>query len=82
MIAKGPWTLDDLGRIVSVHSKHADLDFIADIQVAPNGPRHAAALCAVPQMLEALRAVKNDPVRKRLSKATQELLDEALAAAE
>ena len=79
---KGFWIADSQGRIVPANSKNPELDYIADMQTAPKGPRNIAIVCAASVMFDALKAVRSDPARKHLSSHTRELIDEALTAAE
>ena len=78
----GPCVVDDQGRIVPANSNTPELDWLADISMAPNGEPNRAILCAASLMFEALKALKRDPKHKRLDSKTIELIEEALTAAE
>lgn len=79
---KGFWIVDTRGRITPAGSKAPDLDWIADVQTAPQGARNIPVLCAASVMFDALKAIRNDPGRKHLSAKTLEMMNEALGAAE
>lgn len=79
---KGFWVVDPMGRITPASSKTPDLDWIADVQTAPQGKRNIPVICAASVMFDALKGIRLDPGRKHLSAKTLEMIDEALSAAE
>lgn len=79
---KGFWVVDSGGKITPASSKTPDLDWIADVQTAPQGKRNIPVLCAASVMFDALKETRRDPGRKHLSAKTLEMIDEALSAAE
>lgn len=78
----GPWVVTDDGKIVPCNSHNPELDYIADVSIAPNGPRNIHVICASSMMLRALKAIRRDPAAYRLNKQALELMEEALTAAE
>ena len=79
---KGFWVVDGEGRITPSVTKEPELEWIADVKLAPDGARNIPIICAASAMFDALKAVRSDPRRRHLSAQTLELIDEALAAAE
>lgn len=77
-----PFILDDIGRIIPVNSQHPDLDWIADVQTAPNNKQYLPLLLASGLMYQALKAVRSDKRFRSLPASTQELITEALTCAE
>lgn len=79
---KGPLVVDDKGRIVPAFTNTPELDWIADVSRAPRGSDHQAILCASSLMFDALKELARDPKFKSLARKTQELVHDALSAAE
>lgn len=78
----GPWTVTDSGKIVPHNSDCEELDYIADIQLAPQGNRNIPVICAASLSYYALKRLVKDPKFKGLSADVQEMVQEALTAAE
>ncbi len=78
----GPWIITDDGKIVAANAKVPDLEFIADVQTAPQGARNIPIICAASLMFEALKLIRRDPAHKRLGSKALEALNDALGAAE
>ena len=79
---EGAWIVTDSGRIVPANYRNEHLEWICDIQLAPNGPRNQSILCAAGLMFRALKVLQQDPKFKRLSPQTLEAVNEAITAAE
>ena len=77
-----PLVVDERGRVIPHDSRHPDLDWIADIQLAPNARGYVSLICACALMYRALKEVQNDPARKKFRDTTKEAIDEALSCAE
>lgn len=78
----GPWVVTDSGKVVPHNCENPALEYIADIQLAPQGARNIPIICASSLMFEALRKVKSDPKFKRLSEETKDHVQYALGASE
>ena len=79
---KGPWIVSESGKIIPFSSKNENLDWIADVQIAPGASRNIPVICAASLMFDALKIINADPKSKKLSLAAREAMQEALTAAE
>lgn len=80
---EGPWIVTDSGKVVSANFHNEALEWICDIQTAPNGGQaNQAIICAASLMFRALKLLQRDPKFNKLDRNVVEAVNEALTAAE